>query len=58
MGKPLCHLSQVRVEPLISTFVFPGRRNLGGCITEDGDEPILYPDSFGKSSFDCIDASL
>src|SRR6516164_1869821 len=58
MRKPLCHLSQMRVEPLISAFVLPGRSDLLNRIAEDGTKSMLYSNSITKFILGCIDASL
>src|ERR1700674_3033739 len=58
MRKPLCHLSQMRIEPLISALVFPSRGDLPGRIAEDVAEPMLYPDGVAEFFFGHIDASL
>jgi len=46
------NVSQMRVEPLVSASVFPAQFDLFGCVTEDGAEPVPYPNLVTEFLFD------
>ena len=46
------NVSQMRVEPLVPAFVFPAQFDLFGCVTEDGAEPVPYPNLVTEFLFD------
>src|SRR5664279_340970 len=56
--EPRRHLTQMRIEPVIATFIIPARRHLAGCIAEHKAELMFYPNGVAKLPFDCIQASL
>jgi hypothetical protein len=51
-------MSQMQIEPFVSTLILPTRIDLFDCITKDGAVPVLYPHGVAELFFDCIDASL
>ena len=57
MRKPLGHFFQMRIKSAISAFVLPARRDLVGCIAEDGTKLMLYLNRVAKLFFDFAGSS-